>query len=153
MRLKPIWKPLVITLCMLGDQVIAQPFFIEEIQDIHLLDLYGGAKGTAIGDFNNDGRPDLILAENHRDQGDHLVLMQNVDSRRFVDRTNKIISEIPVQTKGSGITWADYDNDGDLDLFVPIGNHVSTHRALNMLLRNDRGIFVDVASEAGLLDL
>ena len=40
--------------------------------------------------------------------------------------------------------WADYDADGDLDLFVGVGT------APNRLYRNDRGRFVDVAATAGL---
>lgn len=40
--------------------------------------------------------------------------------------------------------WADYDRDGDLDLFVGFRG------APNRLYRNDRGVFVDVAPEIGL---
>lgn len=42
--------------------------------------------------------------------------------------------------------WADYDNDGDLDLFVGFRG------APNRLYRNDQGSFADVAVEAGLAD-
>ncbi len=42
-----------------------------------------------------------------------------------------------------GITAADYDNDGDTDIFVAT-------LAENLLLRNDGGVFIDVAAEAGL---
>jgi hypothetical protein len=42
--------------------------------------------------------------------------------------------------------WADYDADGDLDLFVGFNG------APNRLYRNDGGRFSDVASKAGLAD-
>jgi hypothetical protein len=49
---------------------------------------------------------------------------------------------------GSSFTnaFADYDNDGDPDLFVGFDGKP------NRLYRNDKGTFVDVAREAGLLD-
>ena len=44
-------------------------------------------------------------------------------------------------------SWADYDGDGDLDLFVGM------RYTPNRLYRNDGGQFVDVAPEVGLADL
>ncbi|HEX9886904.1 MAG TPA: CRTAC1 family protein [Longimicrobiales bacterium] len=43
--------------------------------------------------------------------------------------------------------WADVDGDGDLDLFVGLGPEP------NRLYRNDGGVLVDVAPEAGVADL
>jgi hypothetical protein len=43
--------------------------------------------------------------------------------------------------------WADYDGDGDLDLFVSFGGNPA-----NRLYRNDAGVFRDVAAEAGVAD-
>jgi hypothetical protein len=42
--------------------------------------------------------------------------------------------------------WADYDRDGDLDLFVGFGGEA------NRLYRNDAGVFVEVAGAAGIAD-
>lgn len=45
---------------------------------------------------------------------------------------------------GLGVEWADYDNDGDLDLFV------ANDSTPNYLFRNDGGHFRDVGTEAGV---
>src|SRR5687767_6117446 len=58
----------------------------------------------------------------------------------------------PIQPEllGAGLTFtnafADYDNDGDPDLFVGFDGKP------NRLYRNDKGTFVDVAREAGVVD-
>lgn len=43
--------------------------------------------------------------------------------------------------------WADFDKDGDLDLFVGMKGNVP-----NRLYRNDAGVFKEVAAEAGIAD-
>src|SRR5688572_4902386 len=43
--------------------------------------------------------------------------------------------------------WADYDNDGDLDLFV--GFNGTTR---NKLYQNEKGVFTEVAATAGVAD-
>jgi hypothetical protein len=43
--------------------------------------------------------------------------------------------------------WADFDNDGDLDLFVGMKGN-----SPNKLYRNDGGLFKEVAAEAGIAD-
>jgi hypothetical protein len=53
-----------------------------------------------------------------------------------------------VLAAGSNFTnaFADYDNDGDLDMFVGFDGKP------NRLYRNDKGVFTDVAAEAGIAD-
>lgn len=49
---------------------------------------------------------------------------------------------------GQPNAWADFDNDGNLDLFVGF-----RHGVANRLYRNDAGTFVNVAEAAGVADL
>ena len=91
--------------------------------------IYG--MGVAVGDIDNDGRPDIFIScvGKHR-------LFRNVDGKKFQDVTAtagvggsgpdlptgitkedffKLKSPIPF---GSSATFLDYDGDGKLDLFV-----------------------------------
>ena len=67
--------------------------------------------GIAVGDFDNDGLPDLYVTGYG-----HNVLYHNVGGCRFEDVTRKA----GVQGGGfsTGAAWADYNRDGHLDLFV-----------------------------------
>jgi len=105
-----------------------------------------GSRGVSFGDYNNDGWPDLFLSENW---GTRLSLWQN-EGGRFTDRLAAIKGEIPSGAKGGGAIFGDYDNDGDLDLYIPNGLGVRTDR--NVLLRNDGNAFRDASSAAGLTD-
>jgi len=61
---------------------------------------------------------------------------------------------VPVQPElfaasgGQPNCWADFDNDGDLDLFVGFKADLP-----NRLYRNDHGKFTEVAGDLGLADL
>ena len=48
---------------------------------------------------------------------------------------------------GSGVALIDYDNDGDLDIFLLQGHPAA---GSNQLLRNDGGQFTDTTKQAGL---
>ncbi len=72
----------------------------------------GKTMSSSWGDYDNDGLPDLYLAN---DQGND-ALFHNDGNGDFTKITNS-----PVTTSGGnsfGSQWADVDNDGDLDLFV-----------------------------------
>ncbi len=102
-------------------------------------------------DYDNDGDLDLFVTRGAwlKQNGRHPnSLLQNDGTGRFTDVTFAVgLAEpaYPTQTAG----WADYDLDGDLDLFV--GNETSREiDAPCQLFRNDAGRFTDVANEAGL---
>lgn len=60
-----------------------------------------------------------------------------------------------VETMGSGGVLFDFDNDGDLDLYLVQGNSLlpaTESSPTNRLYRNDAGIFVDITTAANLGD-
>jgi len=71
------------------------------------------AMGAAVGDFNNDGLPDLIVS-----CFGGVVLYRNNGDGTFTDVTKSTGLDID---KGwaTGATFGDYDGDGNADLFVP----------------------------------
>ena len=117
-------------------------------------------KGVAWGDYDEDGDPDLYVSN----LGGANRLYRNDGEDRFTD----VAAELGVSLHGDGYnghTFAcwffDYDNDGDLDLFVcGFGTGLagfaqdylrepSPGEPLHVL-RNDGGSFTPVAEELGL---
>jgi hypothetical protein len=80
--------------------------------------LYG--MGVAVGDYDNDGWQDLYLTN----LGSNLLLRN--DRGRFVDVTESTGVAGNPEDWSTGTGFLDYDNDGDLDLFV--GNYVTWTR-------------------------
>jgi hypothetical protein len=71
----------------------------------------GWGTGIAVGDFDNDGLPDLYVTGYG-----HNVLYHNLGNCKFEDVTTK--AGVPGGGFSEGAAWADYDRDGNLDLFV-----------------------------------
>lgn len=71
-----------------------------------------GFSASAWGDYNNDGLDDLFLAHD----GGNNALYRNLGNGSFARvSTGPVMSDAGKSTAGS---WGDYDNDGDLDLYV-----------------------------------
>jgi hypothetical protein len=67
--------------------------------------------GVAVGDYDNDGWPDLFITSYGK-----CILYRNNRDGTFTDVTSKAGLETPGFTTSA--VWFDYDNDGKLDLFV-----------------------------------
>jgi hypothetical protein len=101
----------------------------------------GSGWGVAWGDYDNDGDLDLYFA--NYSSGNKLL--RNDGNGVFVDVTTGPLADAGGFVKN--VAWGDYDNDGDLDLFIAKGSGVAL--GPNKLLRNDGGgTFVDATSGA-----
>src|SRR6266567_1944826 len=68
--------------------------------------------GVAIGDYDNDGWPDIYFANFGKNR-----LYHNNQDGTFTDVAEK--AGVTLGGWSTGATWGDYDHDGRLDLFVP----------------------------------
>ncbi len=82
------------------------------------LDIPGFWMGLAFGDFDMDGNIDFAATNTGTLNGFPHILMHNNGDGTFTDIAEENLSETPF---GWGITAADFDNDGDLDL-VKVGS-------------------------------
>ena len=92
--------------------------------------------GANFADVDNDGFLDMYLATGRTGYSFLVpnVMLKNVDGSHFVDVTTS--SGTGHLQKGHGVSFADWDRDGDVDLFVESGGAVPGDRAHNLLFRN-----------------
>jgi tetratricopeptide (TPR) repeat protein len=130
----------------------------------------GYSHGVAVGDYDNDGRPDIFVT-----RWRSYSLYRNLGEGRFENATEQagLGGDRDWPTSAA---WADLDNDGDLDLYVchylkwdaetpTLCEYPNRSKPGYMycepllfpampdhLFRNDGGRFVDVSDEAGIVD-
>ena len=110
------------------------------------IDYRGASYGVAWGDYNNDGFIDLWTG-NH---GFPATLYKNSGNGTFVDATLEVFGHQP-QGDFHGAAWADFDNDGDLDLIQLEGadagkSNLEDPQLANRLYVNENGVFNDEPS-------
>ena len=85
--------------------------FTEVTQQMGLGGLSGHFLGCAVGDYDNDGFPDIYLSAY---QGG--VLLHNEAGKGYKDATRP--AGLAAQPWGTSCAWVDVDGDGRLDLFI-----------------------------------
>ena len=132
--------------------------------------------GVAVGDFDNDGWPDLFVSNFGKNR-----LYRNNHDGTFTDIAER--AGVTLGNWSDGPTWGDYDGDGRLDLFVPgyvhydlahppvggsetTGGRYCVFRGVNIMCgprglkgepdhlfhNNGDGTFTDVSNKAGVED-
>ncbi|MFI5454428.1 MAG: CRTAC1 family protein [Isosphaerales bacterium] len=100
------------------------------------LDLVFATMGSNFGDFDNDGFLDFYLGTGDPDLSTLVPnrMFKNVAGRRFAEITGT--SGTGNLQKGHGVSCADWDNDGDVDIFIEMGGAVPGDRYHNILFQN-----------------
>lgn len=97
-------------------------------------------------DYDNDGLADIICTSTLRGNPPRDTIFRNNGDGTFVEATAET-GLLPLN-HGRGIAMADYDNDGDLDLFIPRGTDIGYKQTLYR--NNGDGTFTDVSDQSGL---
>ena len=114
------------------------------------LNINGRAGGVIVDDFNNDGYLDIVTSG--WDLTDPMHYFQNNGDGTFSDLSQQ--SGLKAITGGLNIQQVDYNNDGNMDIFVLRGawNTEGFGNQPSSLLRNNGdGTFTDVTTTSGLL--
>ena len=123
---------------------------ITESDDFNILDylyFYNGG-GTAVGDINNDGLPDIFLAGNQ------------VESKLYLNKGDFQFEDITAQSGtadfegfATGVTMLDVNSDGWPDLYVcNSGDIEGDNRENELYINNGDGTFKEQASQYGIAD-
>jgi len=94
------------------------------------------AMGVNFGDIDNDGFLDVYFGTGWMSFSGLIpkVLLKNIDGRRFADVTDS--SHTGHLQKGHGVSFADWDGDGDVDIFEVLGGGYASDSAYNVLFQN-----------------
>ena len=127
---------------------------------------FRGSMGLTAGDYDADGDTDLFMShwvdEENALYRNLFVEDGNAKQIRFVDESyTSLLAEESIKQIGWGTALFDYDNDGDLDIFVTNGStfqELSRPEVLipqaDMLFRNNGDeTFTDVSQETGIAAL
>ena len=92
--------------------------------------------GSNFGDIDNDGFPDYYLGTGYPDYEGLMpnLLFRNVRGERFVDVT--AAAGVGHLQKGHAVAFADFDHDGDLDIFAELGGAYAGDVYANALFEN-----------------
>ncbi|MEO5977963.1 MAG: CRTAC1 family protein [Chryseolinea sp.] len=119
----------------------------KDVSKVYGMDLKMNAMGTAIGDYNNDGLMDYYVTNIRFNQ----FMVNQGQGKPFMEMSRPLgIGMISISW---GTNFADFDNDGDLDLFVANGDLNPNNTPLvDFYFEYDSGKFNERAMARGLND-
>ncbi|MGV3559366.1 VCBS repeat-containing protein [Larkinella arboricola] len=116
---------------------------------------YNGG-GVGVGDVDNDGRPDVFLGGN---QVSCRLYLNRIDTTTHEWKFEDVTEAAGLTTNRwcTGISMADINGDGWLDLYVSVARHTALPHSENLLfinqgLKNGKPVFREMAAEYGLAD-
>ncbi|HEX2608328.1 MAG TPA: VCBS repeat-containing protein, partial [Flavisolibacter sp.] len=113
---------------------------------LYYLYYYNGG-GVATGDINNDGLPDIYFTANSKGNN---KLYLNKGNFKFEDITDKA-GVAGTSDWCTGVTMADVNGDGQLDIYVSaVANHHGLQGHNELFINNGNGRFTESAAQYGL---
>ena len=123
---------------------------IKESEDLNVLNyeyFYNGG-GVAVGDINNDGLPDLLFTANSKP----CKLFLNLGGMKFKDITKQAGLEGRPGGWKTGVTMADVNGDGLLDIYICYSGKDASLRGNQLFINQGNLTFKDEAAKYGLND-
>ncbi|QEC66565.1 CRTAC1 family protein [Panacibacter ginsenosidivorans] len=132
------------------DMLLQNQYPKEKFVDVakeNKMDLRINSMGTAVGDYNNDGLMDYYFTNIKF----NMFMVNQGPGKSFIEKTSELgLGSFAISW---GANFADFDHDGDVDLFVSNGDlNPDCHPMADFYFENNNGKFTDKASAYGLAD-
>lgn len=101
-------------------------------------------------DFNGDGFDDLFSNTKSLASNEESIALLHVNQGNGNYQTSGNVSALAIGGVGGTLLAADFDNDGDVDLFAPYDQTRGDGAVNRFLVNNGNGAFTDRAVAAGL---
>jgi hypothetical protein len=121
--------------------------FEDVTEKMGIKDIDGRAMGVGAADYDEDGFIDIYVANDHTLN----YLWHNEGGKGFVDRgimSGTAFSQGGEATVSMSVDFADYNNDGLLDLFVSDDTYCSLYENLGNGIFSDRGVSSNISMQA-----
>ncbi len=117
--------------------------FTDVTKEMNVYNTDGRAMGVGAADYDNDGWVDIFVSN------DHMVnyLYHNNQGKGFEDRgisSGVAFNQVGEATISMSVAFADYNNDGLMDLFVSDNAYCSLHK------NEGNGVFSEMSYKAGI---
>ena len=121
--------------------------FEDVTEKMGITDIDGRAMGVGAADYDDDGWVDIYVANDHTLN----YLWHNEGGKRFVDNgtmSGTAFSQAGEATVSMSVDYADYNNDGHIDLFVSDDTYCSLYESMGNGLFIDKGIASNISMAA-----
>ena len=121
--------------------------FEDVTEKMGIKDIDGRAMGVGAADYDDDGFIDIFVANDHTLN----YLWHNDGGKGFTDKgtmSGTAFSQAGEATVSMSVDFADYNNDGLLDLFVSDDTYCSLYENLGNGVFSDRGVSSNISMQA-----